>query len=131
MTDCSTYSKLTSLTGGKRVNNVEDVLTLGQSVEVRVDDIDPQGKVSLSLAAEVDAATNEGGDDGAERSTVPAARAGGSSSSGTSFEDAFEAELVADLGDLGPGAAEDGGGRGDRGGDRGDRRSGRRRTRRR
>ena len=32
------------------INNVEDVLSLGQPVEVRVDDIDPQGKVSLSLA---------------------------------------------------------------------------------
>ena len=44
-------SKLSSLAGGKRINNVEDVLVLGQSVEVRVDDIDPQGKVSLSLAS--------------------------------------------------------------------------------
>ena len=37
---------------GKRVERVEDVLELGQPVEVRVDDIDPQGKVSLSLAGE-------------------------------------------------------------------------------
>ena len=41
---------------------------------------------------------------------------------GVSFEDAFEAELVAELGDLGPGAVEAGraarGDRGDRGGDR-------------
>ena len=44
-------SKLSSLAGGKRINNVEDVLTLGQPIEVRVDDIDPQGKVSLSLAS--------------------------------------------------------------------------------
>ena len=36
-------SKLSSLAGGKRINNVEDVLTLGQPIEVRVDDIDPQG----------------------------------------------------------------------------------------
>ena len=35
---------------GKRVERVEDVLELGQPVEVKVDDIDPQGKVSLSLA---------------------------------------------------------------------------------
>ncbi len=35
---------------GKRVERVEDVFELGQPVEVRVDDIDPQGKVSLSLA---------------------------------------------------------------------------------
>ncbi|MHB1584273.1 MAG: polyribonucleotide nucleotidyltransferase, partial [Acidimicrobiales bacterium] len=43
-------SKLSPLAGGKRVGQVEDVLTLGQPIEVRVDDIDPQGKVSLSLA---------------------------------------------------------------------------------
>src|ERR1700749_571625 len=43
-------SKRSPLAGGKRVGQVEDVLTLGQPIEVRVDDIDPQGKVSLSLA---------------------------------------------------------------------------------
>ncbi len=50
-----------------------------------------------------------------------------------SFEDAFEAELVADLGDLGPGAADADSGRGgDRDRDRGnDRRSSRGRSRRR
>ncbi len=35
---------------GQRVNNVEDVVNLGDAVEVRVDDIDAQGKVSLSWA---------------------------------------------------------------------------------
>src|SRR5579872_380781 len=38
--------------GGKRVDRVEDVLSLGQELEVKVDDIDPQGKVSLSLAGD-------------------------------------------------------------------------------
>jgi len=38
--------------GGKRVDRVEDVLSLGQDLEVKVDDIDPQGKVSLSLAGD-------------------------------------------------------------------------------
>ena len=44
-------SKLSPLAGGRRVGAVEDVLTLGQPIEVRVDDIDQQGKVSLSLAS--------------------------------------------------------------------------------
>jgi polyribonucleotide nucleotidyltransferase len=44
---------------GKRVERVEDVLELGQPVEVRVDDIDPQGKVSLSLAGEPPAGTTQ------------------------------------------------------------------------
>jgi len=45
---------------GKRVERVEDVLDLGQPVEVKVDDIDPQGKVSLSLAGEAPVATGSG-----------------------------------------------------------------------
>ena len=55
-------SKLSSLAGGKRINNVEDVLVLGQSVEVRVDDIDPQGKVSLSLASVPEGGPEAAGD---------------------------------------------------------------------
>jgi polyribonucleotide nucleotidyltransferase len=135
-------SKLSSLAGGKRINNVEDVLTLGQAVEVRVDDIDPQGKVSLSLASAPEGAPSSGGSgsgsgsangDGAGASSSRSSSARSDSApakvDGTSFEDAFEAELVADLGDLGPGAAEAGN---DRGGDRGgDRRPSRGRSRRR
>ena len=41
---------ISKLGRGRRVEKVEDVLDLGDEVEVRVDDIDPQGKVSLSLA---------------------------------------------------------------------------------
>ncbi|HUA95070.1 MAG TPA: polyribonucleotide nucleotidyltransferase [Acidimicrobiales bacterium] len=108
-------SKLSPLAGGRRVNQVEDVLTLGQPIEVRVDDIDPQGKVSLSLANvdEVEApsggAPAGGGSPGGSRSGAPQA---------ASFEDAFEAELVADLGDLGPGDGGAGNGGGGGGGDR-------------
>jgi polyribonucleotide nucleotidyltransferase len=118
-------SKLSSLAGGKRINNVEDVLTLGQPVEVRVDDIDPQGKVSLSLASAPEAPAGGGGDGGGREArsrggngdSAPASASGGGDS--LSFEDAFEAELKADLGDLGPGAAAAESGRGgDRGGDR-------------
>jgi polyribonucleotide nucleotidyltransferase len=143
-------SKLSSLAGGKRINNVEDVLTLGQPVEVRVDDIDPQGKVSLSLASAPEGGSSSGGSgngsgsgsgsssdsangDGASSSSRSSSGSSSSTSSstssassapapakvdGSSFEDAFEAELVADLGDLGPGAADAGNDRGDRGGDR-------------
>ena len=45
---------------GKRIERVEDVFELGQPVEVRVDDIDPQGKVSLSLAGEAPAPSGGG-----------------------------------------------------------------------
>ncbi len=85
-------SKLSSLNGGRRVNQVEDVLTLGQQVEVRVDDIDPQGKVSLSLASEDTVAPSE----------APSDATSGPTGRASSFEDAFEAQLQAELGDLGP-----------------------------
>src|SRR5207247_4212739 len=39
---------ISKMGGGKRIDRVEDVLDLGDDIEVRVDDVDPQGKVSLS-----------------------------------------------------------------------------------
>src|SRR5437868_13468379 len=39
---------ISKLGHGRRVERVEDVLSLGEELTVRVDDIDPQGKVSLS-----------------------------------------------------------------------------------
>jgi polyribonucleotide nucleotidyltransferase len=95
-------SKLSPLAGGKRVGAVEDVLELGQAIEVRVDDIDPQGKVSLSLVGEF-AAVAPSSDDSSSSDEAPAS-SGGPAPATASFEDAFEAELTADLGDLGPGA---------------------------
>ncbi len=106
-------SKLSPLSGGKRVEQAEDVLTLGQSLDVRVDDIDPQGKVSLSLAGAGAAPGNGAGAVGRGGS--------GEGPSVVSFEDAFEEELKAELGDLGPAAPagretgrDGGGGDGDR-----------------
>ncbi|MFA5775118.1 MAG: polyribonucleotide nucleotidyltransferase, partial [Ilumatobacteraceae bacterium] len=40
---------ISKLGGGKRIARVEEVLNLGDEVQVRVDDIDDRGKVSLSL----------------------------------------------------------------------------------
>jgi polyribonucleotide nucleotidyltransferase len=102
-------SKLSALSGGKRVNQVEDVLSLGQTVEVKVDDIDPQGKVSLSIAGDVqsvsapaerssDAPSSNGGE--SRSSSAPAPRA--TSPGAVSFEETFEAQLAEELGDLGP-----------------------------
>ena len=132
-------SKLSSL-AGPRVDAVEDVLTLGQPIEVRVDDIDQQGKVSLSLASEPRRRVRAGSERrprarerprprGRPRPRPEAPRDEGRSGNGSSFasfEDAFEAELVADLGDLGPGSAGGPGG-GSGGGDRGRRSRGPRR----
>ena len=132
---------------GKRVERVEDVFELGQPVEVRVDDIDPQGKVSLSLAGEAPAGRRgatarngrtEGRGDGGGRSRPRGdhadpgdrpdrgrrpAESTAASASVASFEEAFEVELVQEFGDLGPAVAESsdrpsGGGGGGRGGRR-------------
>ncbi len=45
---------ISKMGGGKRIERVEDVLELGGAVDVRVDDIDPNGKVSLSLNTPLD-----------------------------------------------------------------------------
>ena len=39
---------ISKIGGGKRIERVEDVLELGDEIEVKVDDVDPNGKVSLS-----------------------------------------------------------------------------------
>jgi len=128
---------ISKIGGGKRIERVEDVLDLGDSVEVRVDDVDPNGKVSLSLVNPV----SGGGDSGSAEASAAAvadapARNDGGSESGNgadreyvSFEDSFDSEIAGELGDLGPASAEErkgggggDGGRGRRGGGGGGRR---------
>ena len=52
-------SEVRKLVGGKRIDNVEDVLAVGQKVQVELKEIDPRGK--LSLAAVI--AEGESGDE--------------------------------------------------------------------
>jgi polyribonucleotide nucleotidyltransferase len=59
---------ISKLGGGRRIDRVEDVLALGDELEVRVDDIDNQGKLSLSLVGE------EGDEGNGERSSDEAPR---------------------------------------------------------
>ena len=102
---------ISKIGGGKRIDRVEDVLNLGDEVEVRVDDIDNNGKLSLSLAstpvADVDLT-----DAPAPREASRGGESGGDVEN-VSFSDAFDAELEAEFGDLGPadeGAPSTGGG---------------------
>jgi polyribonucleotide nucleotidyltransferase len=128
---------ISKLGGGRRIDRVEDVVDLGDEVEVRVDDVDPNGKVSLSLASAPPPSGDGGGreprEDRGDRGDRSESRAdGGGGRDTVSFEDAFDAELREEMGDLGPVASSgdrggrDRGDRGGRGGDRG-RRGGRRR----
>ena len=101
---------ISKLGGGKRISQVEDVLSLGQEIQVVVDEIDEKGKVSLSpVGLEIPESAVSGG--------------GNSGGRGVSFEDSFDSEAREIFGDLGPGGEAGGNDRGDggRGGDRGGR----------
>ena len=135
---------ISKLGRGKRVERVEDVLNLGDEVEVRVDDIDQNGKLSLSFADTEPPARGDGpgraADDDGARTDASAGRGRGGSRGGesggesgvetVSFSDEWDAQATSEFGDLGPapaGAPDRGGdgGGGRRGGDgRGGRRGG-------
>jgi polyribonucleotide nucleotidyltransferase len=111
---------ISKMGGGKRIDRVEDVLELGDEVEVRVDDVDPNGKVSLSPIAPLGGGATGDGGGGSSADSAGTGGNGGernrSSQSGrdeVSFEDSFDAELRQEFGDLGP--AEVRADRGDRG----------------
>jgi polyribonucleotide nucleotidyltransferase len=128
---------ISKLGQGKRIDKVEDVVDLGDELEVRVDDIDPQGKVSLSLASAPPPDAN--GDDGpparrprsddARPSGDGGERSGAGGAPSASFEDFFEKEAAEQFGDLGPvdaGSGRSGSGGGGGGGGGGPRRNPRR-----
>ncbi|HTH05062.1 MAG TPA: polyribonucleotide nucleotidyltransferase [Ilumatobacteraceae bacterium] len=123
---------ISKLGRGKRINAVEDVLSLGDEIEVTVEEIDDRGKVSLVPAGDMPEASGNG---------APSASSSGNGgqSSGNvetvSFEASFDAELASEFGDLGPASErprddDDRSGRNDRGSrDRGGRDRGGRRHR--
>lgn len=127
---------ISKMGGGRRINSVEDVLELGQEIEVKVDEIDDKGKVSLTptspLGGDGESSSNgSGSSNGGGRSRRDDSDNGGSDAGSddsdvveVSFEDAFDAELAEELGDLGPRSERQRSGGGD-----GNRRGGRRRHR--
>ncbi|MFZ8821186.1 MAG: polyribonucleotide nucleotidyltransferase [Ilumatobacteraceae bacterium] len=101
---------------GKRINSVEDVLSLGDEVEVVVDEIDDRGKVSLSPAGDIvpDSGSDGASDSGAEAADDAPRASGDGEIESVSFDESFDAELADELGDLGPSAERRGGGGGRR-----------------
>ena len=103
---------ISKIGGSKRIDKVEDVLELGQEVQVVVEDVDPNGKISLKPLGAGPEAT---GGDAAEASDDAPAEASGDREP-VSFESAFDSDLADEFGDLGPEAQRrsggDGGGRG-------------------
>ncbi len=100
---------ISKLGRGKRINSVEDILSLGDEIEVVVEEIDDRGKVSLRPAG--DAPESSGDSDGAAEAPrerrEPRRRDDDAAPSGdvesVSFDEVFDAELAGELGDLGPG----------------------------
>ena len=141
---------ISKLGQGKRIDRVEDVLALGDELSVRVDDIDQNGKLSLSLVGDDDGGGGGGGSGSGGNGSGDGPRAAPSAPTGpsvrsarerrlasserrrqppretASFEAFWEGEAREQFGDLGPAEeATSGGGRGgDRGGDRGGARRG-------
>ena len=114
---------ISKLGRGKRINSVEDVLELGQEIEVTVEEIDDRGKVSLVPAGDAPERSSGASSSDSAGGDSAAASSGGNGSSDrvetVSFEESFDAELANELGDLGPAGERRGGGdRGDRGGRR-------------
>ena len=135
---------ISKLGRGRRVERVEDVVALGDDLEVVVEDIDPNGKISLKLSGDDSGDDRDAGarsddrggrdrddrrgrrddrrddrrDRGDRRDTRRSDDRGGRDWEGpaqaASFEDDFESQLRDEFGDLGPG-----GGSHRRGGGRG------------
>jgi len=133
---------ISKLGAGRRVDRVEDCVDLGDEIQVRVDDIDQNGKVSLTPVEPLGFKDGAGGDDhgdrrrGRDRGTRGDRDGdGGGDREYVSFEDSFDDEIREEFGDLGPEADPDrgdsdragdrrGGGRGRSGGGGGRGRSG-------
>ena len=59
---------ISKIGGKRRIDKVEDELSLGDTIEVIVEDIDPNGKISLMPAEFADELTSGGGEDSGESS---------------------------------------------------------------
>jgi polyribonucleotide nucleotidyltransferase len=59
-------SKLRGLAGGKRVEAVEDILSVGQKLQVEIAEIDDRGKLSLIPVLDEDNTAKAASDDAAK-----------------------------------------------------------------
>jgi polyribonucleotide nucleotidyltransferase len=68
-------SKLRALSGGKRVDNVEDVVSVGQKIQVEIGEIDDRGKLSLVPVVEDAGSADAGSDESGQESAPETAQA--------------------------------------------------------
>ncbi len=105
---------ISKIGGGKRIDRVEDVLSMGDELSVIVDEIDPTGKLSLSLASDASQDFSDSDSEPTSVSSEPETRSFQRTTRPSqdndvevvSFEDAFENELKQEYGDLGPQVSE-------------------------
>ena len=123
---------ISKIGGKRRLEKVEEVLNVGDTVKVLVDDIDPSGKLSLSMvtdsgaeSGEVSSEANEQSGDGQSRTeprqpadtselTEESSEAEEASSNAreyVSFEEHFSGTATDVYGDMGPEPKDDGRGR--------------------
>lgn len=134
---------ISKLGGGQRIDRVEDVLAMGDKLSVRVDDIDENGKLSLTpLDGEAEPSEEteseewaegeaEGEEEEVRETRRPAPRRSGGAER-ASFSEFWDSQAEAEFGDLGPapvrravGPRQSGGPRTGRGTSRGGRNGGR------
>ena len=96
---------ISKLGRGRRVERVEDVLTLGQEVRVRVDDIDQAGKLSLSFADEEAPGEGEAPPAAAEPARAAEPGTSGTQPEHASFSEYWDTRAAEEFGDLGPAPA--------------------------
>src|SRR5213595_1346791 len=58
-------TKLRALVGGKRVENVDDVVSVGQKIQVQIAEVDDRGKLSLIPVVDEAAEAGDDADDSA------------------------------------------------------------------
>ncbi|MDG1366915.1 MAG: polyribonucleotide nucleotidyltransferase [Acidimicrobiales bacterium] len=107
---------ISKIGGNKRIDRVEDVLELGQEVQVVVEDVDPNGKISLKPIGDgPEASGGDASDSGPRESSADAVEDSGDRVS-VSFDASFDENLAEEFGDLGPESPRRSGGGGGGGG---------------
>ena len=76
-------SQVRKLAGGKRIEAVEDVLKVGDKIQVELAEIDQRGKISLGLVDDSAPKADAGASDGAASSDGSADAATGSAAAST------------------------------------------------
>ncbi|MGB6005618.1 MAG: polyribonucleotide nucleotidyltransferase [Ornithinimicrobium sp.] len=120
-------SEIRKLVGGKRIDAVEDVLSVGQKVQVELNGIDPRGKLSLGAVVAEDTVSSQAAEAAPPPPVAPAAdaasahpSAGEAGLQGAASDGSTETAGSADNSDGNSVSAErtDGSGAGEGGGDR-------------